>query len=135
RDSVKRASVGAGKRAVVVGGEGRMGRWFVRFLSDQGYTVGSLHPHAPDDKGEWSRTAVATADLVVSAAPPVATAQVYDGWIASPPSGVIVDIASIKTPLIESIRRLQQAGARVASIHPMFGPSVVLLRDCDVVIC
>ncbi len=47
----------------------------------------------------------------------------------------MVDIASIKTPLIEPIRALQKAGARVASIHPMFGPSAVLLRDCDVVIC
>jgi chorismate mutase/prephenate dehydrogenase len=65
----------------------------------------------------------------------VATAQLYDAWVASPPAGLIVDIASIKTPLIDSIRRLQQAGARVASIHPMFGPSVVLLRECDVVIC
>jgi len=135
RDSVKRASIGAGKRAVIVGGEGRMGRWFVRFLTDQGYTVGSLDPQASDDEQAWARAALPTADLIVSAAPPVATAEVYDQWIASPPAGVIVDIASIKTPLIDAIRRLQQAGARVASIHPMFGPSVVLLRECDVVIC
>ena len=135
RDSVRNASVGAGKRAVVVGGEGRMGRWLMRFLADQGYTVGSLDPRAAEDEQTWARAALATADLVVSAAPPVATAEVYDSWIASPPSGVIVDIASIKTPVIESIRRLQKAGARVASIHPMFGPSVVLLRECDVVIC
>ena len=135
RDSVKGASAGAGKRAVVVGGEGRMGRWFVRFLTDQGYLVGSLDPQAPADEQAWARDALASADLIVSAAPPVATAQLYDAWAASPPAGVIVDIASIKTPLIDSIRRLQQAGARVASIHPMFGPSVVLLRECDVVIC
>src|SRR5262245_4420227 len=70
RDSVKRASVGAGKRAVVVGGEGRMGRWLVRFLSDQGYTVGSLDPQATDEEREWAQDALATADLVVSAAPP-----------------------------------------------------------------
>jgi chorismate mutase/prephenate dehydrogenase len=48
---------------------------------------------------------------------------------------VVVDIASIKTPLIEPIRALQRTGARVASMHPMFGPSVVLLRGADVVIC
>jgi len=135
RDSVRRASVGAGKRAVVAGGEGRMGRWLVRFLADQGYTVGSLDPRAPEDEQAWAREALPSADLVVSAAPPVATAELYDTWVAAPPTGVIVDIASIKTPLLDSIRRLQQAGARVASIHPMFGPSVVLLRECDVVIC
>jgi chorismate mutase/prephenate dehydrogenase len=59
----------------------------------------------------------------------------YASWIAHPPKGVVVDIASIKTPLIEPIRALQKAGVRVASIHPMFGPSIVLLRDADVVIC
>jgi chorismate mutase / prephenate dehydrogenase len=135
RDSVKRASIGAGKRAVIVGGEGRMGRWFVQFLADQGYSTGTLDVRASDEENAWARLALPSADLVLSAAPPVATAALYDEWAAHPPSGVIADIASIKTPLVGAIRRLQQAGARVASLHPMFGPSVVLLRDCDVVIC
>jgi len=135
RDSVRRASVGAGKTAVVVGGEGRMGRWFVQFLADQGYSTGTLDVRASDEENAWARQALPSADLVISAAPPVATAALYDEWAAHPPAGVIADIASIKTPLVASIRRLQQAGARVASLHPMFGPSVVLLRDCDVVIC
>lgn len=135
RDRVRRASVGAGKTAVVVGGEGRMGRWLMRFLVDQGYTTGSLDLVASDEENAWARAALRTADLIVSAAPPTATAMLYDDWAAAPPAGTIVDIASIKTPLVSSIRRLQLAGARVASIHPMFGPSVVLLRDCDVVIC
>ena len=134
-DRVRRASVGAGKTAVVVGGEGRMGRWFVRFLADQGYTVGSLDVQASADENAWARAALMDADLIVSAAPPVATAEIYDAWIAHPPRGTIADIASIKTPLLPSIRKLRDAGARVASLHPMFGPAVVLLRDCDVVIC
>jgi prephenate dehydrogenase len=37
-------------------------------------------------------------------------------------------IAGIKTPVMEPIRILPGAGVRVASIHPMFGPSAVLLR-------
>jgi len=135
RDRVRRASVGAGKTAVVVGGEGRMGRWFLRFLSDQGYTVGALDVRASDEENAWAREMLPSADLVISAAPPVATADLYGQWTSAPPGGVIADIASIKTPLVDAIRRLQQAGARVASLHPMFGPSVVLLRDCDVVIC
>jgi chorismate mutase/prephenate dehydrogenase len=138
RDRVRGASLGAGKTAVVVGGEGRMGRWFVRFLADQGYAVGALDIRASAEDNAWAERALPTAELVVCAAPPVATAAIYDEWAAAtpaPPRGVIVDLASIKTPLLASIRRLQQAGARVASLHPMFGPSVVLLRDCDVVIC
>jgi chorismate mutase/prephenate dehydrogenase len=135
RDRVRRASVGVGKTAVVVGGEGRMGRWFVRFLADQGFSTGALDISGSEEENEWARQALPTADLVVNATPPGATAQLYDTWVAHPPAGVIADISSIKTPLIGPIRRLQDAGARVASLHPMFGPSVVLLRECDVVIC
>jgi chorismate mutase/prephenate dehydrogenase len=134
-DSVRRASMGAGQTAVVVGGEGRMGRWFVRFLADQGYAAGALDTSATDEENAWARAALPAADLVICAAPPVATAEVYTEWATAPPSGVIADIASIKAPLLGPIRRLQAAGARVASLHPMFGPSVVLLRDCDVVVC
>ncbi len=46
-----------------------------------------------------------------------------------------MDLTSIKSPVVEAIRALREAGGRVASIHPMFGPSTVLLRDADVVFC
>jgi chorismate mutase/prephenate dehydrogenase len=135
RDRVRRSSVGVGKTAVIVGGEGRMGRWFIRFLADQGFATGSLDVRGSEEENDWARQALPTADLVVNATPPGTTALLYDSWVANPPAGVIADISSIKTPLIAPIRRLQDAGARVASLHPMFGPSVVLLRECDVVIC
>ena len=64
RDSVRRASVGAGKTAVVVGGEGRMGRWFVQFLADQGYATGTLDVRASDEENAWARQALPSADLV-----------------------------------------------------------------------
>lgn len=134
-DSVRLAAVGAGKSAVVVGGAGRMGRWLVRFLSAQGYTTVALDPASTPDENDWARRVLPLAELVVCSTPPVATAELYSAWSGKPPAGVVVDIASIKTPLIEPIRVLQRAGGRVASIHPMFGPSTVLLRDADVVIC
>jgi chorismate mutase/prephenate dehydrogenase len=134
-DSLRHAAVGAGRAAVVVGGAGRMGRWMQRFLAAQGFTTGALDPAADRDDDAWARGALGTVDLVVCATPPVATARLYDEWRAAPPRGVIVDIASIKSPLVDPIRALQRAGGRVASIHPMFGPGVVLLRDADVVIC
>jgi chorismate mutase/prephenate dehydrogenase len=129
------AATGAGKIAIVVGGAGRMGRWLARFLSTQGYGTGSLDPASTPDENERALRALPTADLVVCSAPPAAIADLYAEWAKKPPAGVVVDIASIKTPLVEPIRALQRAGARVASIHPMFGPSAVLLRDADVVIC
>ncbi len=134
-DRMRRAAVGAGKIAVVAGGAGRMGRWLRRFLSAQGYTTATLDPDATPDENDRARRELASADLVVCSVPPAITVGLYAAWSLDPPSGVVVDISSIKTPLIGPIRALQAAGGRVASIHPMFGPSAVLLRDADVVIC
>lgn len=134
-DSLRLAALGAGKSAVIVGGAGRMGRWLGRFLAAQGFTTAALDPAAAPEEDAWARKALPRAELVVCSTPPATIAELYTDWSRNPPAGVVVDIASIKTPLIEPIRSLQRAGCRVASIHPMFGPSTVLLRDADVVIC
>jgi chorismate mutase/prephenate dehydrogenase len=134
-DNLRHAAVGTGKLAVVVGGAGRMGRWFCGFLSAQGYATEVLDPGATPDENARAHAALASADLVVCSTPPAATAELYREWSRQPPTGVVVDIASIKTPLLEPIAALRRAGGRVASIHPMFGPSIILLRDADVVIC
>ena len=134
-DGLRYAGVGTGQTAVVVGGAGRMGRWLSSFLSAQGYTTRVLDPAASADSNAKAVRSLPQAELVVCSTPPAATAALYSEWCANPPSGVVVDIASIKTPLVEPIARLRRAGARVASIHPMFGPSTFLLRDADVVIC
>ena len=134
-DSLRLTRAGAGQKAIVVGGAGRMGRWLTRFLSAQGFVTGSVDPAGPRELHEWALRALPGAELVMCATPPAATAELYREWAKQPPRGVICDIASIKTPLLEPIRALREAGARVASIHPMFGPSVAILRDADVVIC
>jgi chorismate mutase/prephenate dehydrogenase len=135
-DRVRHAGVGSGKGAVVVGGVGRMGRWFVRFLTDAGYRTAILDPAASVEENDVGRARLGEADLVVCATSPRLTAELYGAWASGPPPrGVVADISSIKTPLIGAIARLRAAGARVASLHPMFGPSTVLLRDTDVVVC
>ena len=134
-DRLRFSATGVGKRAVIVGGAGRMGRWMAQFLTAQGFATGALDPAGSSEENAWSREALASAELVVMAAAPGITARLYGEWIASAPCGVVIDIASIKTPLIEPIRALQRAGCCVGSIHPMFGPSVALLRDADVVLC
>jgi chorismate mutase/prephenate dehydrogenase len=134
-DRVRGAAVGTGKRAVVLGGAGRMGAWFTQFLAALGYRTAIIDPAASASDNERGPAALADADLVVCATPPRVTADLYDAWRAAPPRGVVCDIASIKTPLVEPIARLRAAGVRVASIHPMFGPGTVLLREADVVVC
>ena len=135
QERLRLSALGAGRKAIVFGGAGRMGRWLDGFLSSQGYATGVMDPAADAAENALARAALASADLVLCSTPPATTAVIYDHWCEAPPPGVIVDVSSIKTPLIEAIRRLQRAGGRVASIHPMFGPKIELLRDADVVIC
>jgi chorismate mutase/prephenate dehydrogenase len=134
-DHLRAHGTGSGRVAVLVGGAGRMGGWFARFLEGQGFTVGILDPRAEASEREWAASRLPDADLVVMSVPPGATVAQYRAWRDSPPPGILVDISSIKTPLLEPIAGLRRAGARVASIHPMFGPATTLLRDADVVLC
>lgn len=133
-DSLRQAATGAGEQAVVVGGAGRMGRWIRRFLEAQGFSVAVLDPKMPQER-ERAEALLPGAKLVLYATPPGQTARLYHELCPSPPAGVVADLASIKTPLLSPIRELQRAGGRVASLHPMFGPSILVLRDADVLIC
>jgi chorismate mutase/prephenate dehydrogenase len=129
------AGTGEGQRAVVVGGAGRMGRWMVRFLRAQSFQVEVVDPAAPAEIDAAGRRALPRADFILCATPPGTTAALYREWLSSPPAGLVCDISSIKSPLVEPIRKLQGAGVQVGSFHPMFGPDTVVLRNEDVAIC
>ena len=47
---------GAGRRALVIGGAGKMGRWFVEFLDSQGYEVEVADPAGPPALARTVRT-------------------------------------------------------------------------------
>src|SRR5690606_7137305 len=66
-------------------------------------------------------------DLVVVAAPLHATNDVLHELAARRPTGVVFDVGSLKTPLRSGLMALRDAGVRVTSIHPMFGPDTSLL--------
>jgi len=45
---------------------------------------------------------------------------------------LVVEISSIKAPVLSSIRSLRKAGIKVLSIHPMYGPGVRTLKGRSV---
>src|SRR5579872_974539 len=47
--SVAARGVGSGRRALVIGGGGKMGQWFVQFLASQGFGVEVADPHGGPD--------------------------------------------------------------------------------------
>lgn len=139
KDTVASSGEGNGRRALVIGGSGHMGNWFVRYLAAQGFTVESADPSEPAVRhphityhADW-RKVVLDHELIVVAAPMPATAQILDEMAAAPPKGVVFDVGSLKSPLRQSLLKLRAAGGNVCSVHPMFGPDTELLSGRHVI--
>ena len=134
KGQVEEIAVGSGRSALVVGGAGKMGRWFVEFLGSQGFSVTVADPAAPPPAVPDWRHARGSFDLYVVAAPIAVTREVLKEMAGSPPRGLIFDIGSLKTPLRSGLEALAAAGGKVASVHPMFGPDTQLLSGRHVVV-
>jgi len=127
---------GDGKRALVIGGSGKMGRWFAVFLDSQGYRVTVADPVSCEAGFEhvtdWQAAGGDYAVTVV-AAPLQASADILRQMASSGHAGLIFDVGSLKTPLMEPLRALAASGATVTSVHPMFGPDTELLSGKHVI--
>ena len=127
---------GSGRTALVIGGRGKMGRWFAEFLASQGYEVEIADPAGALEGfahlARWEDSALAH-DLIVVATPLRATAAVLHSLAGRRPRGLVFDLASVKTPLRAGLEALRAAGVRVTSLHPMFGPDTDLLSGRHVI--
>ncbi len=121
---------GSGKRALVIGGSGRMGRWFADFLASQGYGIEIADPAGPAGEyphvADWRQSAT-NHDVIVMAAPLAIGGGILQELAERRPPGLVFDIGSLKSPLRSGLEALVAAGVRTASIHPMFGPDTELL--------
>ncbi len=122
---------GGGRRALVIGGSGKMGGWFVRFLTSQGFHVETADPRG-GDHSDWAESDLSH-DIIVIATPMRAGCTILESLVDRRPEGLIFDIGSLKAPLRAGLHRLVDAGLRVTSIHPMFGPDTELLSGKHVV--
>jgi chorismate mutase/prephenate dehydrogenase len=141
RVRVTASAMGSGRRALIIGGSGKMGRWFAEFLSSQGYGISIADPagrpegFAPDAYTyltDWRQESLSH-DIIVVATPLKIADQVLKELALRKPSGLIFDIGSLKTPLRQGIAALSRAGCTVTSIHPMFGPDTDLLSGRHVI--
>jgi chorismate mutase/prephenate dehydrogenase len=129
---------GDGKTALIIGGTGKMGRWFSDFMASQGYTVTVADPaRRPDNAAyayiaDWKQSSL-DYDLIVVATPLKIANVVLQELAERKPRGIVFDIGSLKTPLRQGIDALQSAGVKVTSVHPMFGPDTELLSGRHVI--
>ena len=127
---------GAGRRALVIGGAGKMGRWFVEFLDSQGYAVEVADPAGPlgarAHRADWQSDDLSH-EVIVVATPLGITASILEQLARHRPPGLVFDIGSLKTPLRKGLDALRQADVRVTSLHPMFGPDTDLLSGRHII--
>lgn len=125
------------KRMLIIGGNGRMGMWLCKFFASRGHRIRIYdqgeNPQFPVEK-DLGR-GVRDAEVIVLATPISVTAELLDQVLAMNPTAVVLDITSIKTPLVPVLRGWTAKGAKVCSVHPMFGPDTASIIDRNVVIC
>jgi chorismate mutase/prephenate dehydrogenase len=119
----------SGGRALVVGGAGGIGSWFCRFLALAGTRIDVADPALaglPPLSGRFA--ALAEVDdldayaAVIVAVPLASMPEVVAQLVARRPRGLVVELSSIKQPLVATLAAARAAGVRVLALHPMFGP-------------
>jgi chorismate mutase/prephenate dehydrogenase len=137
RDRVVAEGKGNGRTALVIGGAGKMGRWFADFFASQGFatTIADLSiEDGPNQYRNWTDAGV-DFDVIVVAAPLAVSGRILAQLAVLKPTGLVFDIGSLKSPLIDGLAELRAAGCRVTSLHPMYGPDTRLLSGRHLIFC
>jgi chorismate mutase/prephenate dehydrogenase len=122
-------AAGDGRRALIIGGAGKMGGWFADYFSSQGFLTVIADPGVKPGPGmckDWRQAGI-DYDVIVVATPMVISGQILAELATLKPAGLIFDIGSLKSPLKDGLAALREAGCKVASLHPMYGPDTELL--------
>lgn len=135
--SVATHGAGSGRRALVIGGAGKMGAWFARFLTSQGFAVQVADPEAEPGVpavADWRAIAdLDVFDFIVVATPLGVSTAILNQLALRRPAGTVFDLGSLKSPLRGGLNALKAAGVNVTSLHPMFGPNTELLSSRHVI--
>jgi chorismate mutase/prephenate dehydrogenase len=137
RERVVAEGKGDGRKALVIGGAGKMGRWFAEFFSSQGFTTTIADvtvEDGPNQYRNWTDAGV-DFDVIAVAAPLAVSGRILAQLAVLKPQGLVFDIGSLKSPLIDGLQELRAAGCRVTSLHPMFGPDTRLLSGRHLIFC
>jgi chorismate mutase/prephenate dehydrogenase len=122
---------------LVVGGSGKMGQWFVRFLTERGHQVKVFDTKSPpaENAAVSLKAGVKEAGIIIVATPISAAKEVLEQVVALKPKGTVFDISSIKSPVIPTIKAAAEEGLEICSLHPMFGPDAESVYNRNILVC
>jgi len=132
------------RRVVILGGTGKMGRWFARLLRDKGFDV-AIHSRSPERAAKAAEElrvdyiesidSVRDADMVVVSTSLGSTAETIRRVSKRVrPNAILFDVASVKGDIIEALEEARALGIRAISVHPMFGPGAMSLKGKRVIV-
>lgn len=123
------------RRILLVGSEGRMGRWLRRFLLGQGHQVEGFDLTGDPEFSQLAEARQQPFELVFLCTPLAMLPESLEQCLGWPGNPVVCDIGSLKSHLVQPLRRAAAQGYRVTSLHPMFAPGTVVLTGRTVLVC
>ncbi len=114
----------------IVGGTGKMGRWFQRFFSAAGHSVriaGRTTALTPVELAKQSQVFIVTVPIAVTCA----TIRELGPYLS--PDALFMDFTSLKKEPVEAM--LQSSQSEVIGSHPLFGPGQRSLKGKNIVLC
>ncbi len=130
-------------KVAIIGGSGKMGRWFARFLLQEGKEViiAGRNQKKLREAGQQlgvkvasNVEAVKSADVVILSVPIDNFEEVVQPLSPYTHAGqIIVDITSIKVSPVEMMHKYIKAG-KVLGIHPVFGPGAKSMANQNFVL-
>jgi len=141
KEITKRSLQGA-KMKIAVIGAGAMGEWLAKHFIDKRFTVKIYDIVA--EKAEKLREigaapcrkldeALREVDAAIIAVPIRETSKLVEKAANLMKHGILMEISSLKLPIIESMKRLPE-GITPISIHPLFGPRTKDLKGEKIVL-
>jgi prephenate dehydrogenase len=133
------------KRITIIGGTGRMGKWFAKFFQKKGYPV-IISSRSPKKAASVAKEigvkyetncykASHNADIILIATPIKVTAEMIQKISKSMKTGsILFDISSIKGTIIKALEEAEALGIRTLSVHPLFGPGAKTIDGKKVLI-
>ncbi|MFU2088525.1 bifunctional chorismate mutase/prephenate dehydrogenase [Avibacterium avium] len=118
------------KKIVIVGGKGKLGGLFVRYLQLSGYQVESL------GRNDWDNAAqiLSGADVVIVSVPIINTVETIERLAPYLTENMLLtDLTSVKKAPLAKMLEVHKGA--VVGLHPMFGPDIASMAKQVVVRC
>ena len=114
----------------IIGGKGVMGKWLCNFFKDSGFYV-----EISDIDTKISNKEIAKQCRIIILSTPVNEAITISEQIGKDlrPDQILMDICSQKEEILDSM--LKNTNSEVVGTHPMFGPSIVSIKNQNIVLC